>query len=109
MTSHRRSTDGSMRSPGEAKRNPGTTIRLRASVRREAIQQSIAASALQVGLRAAAVRTARGVRGVPGLRGVIVAQPDAVGMTDHRRALRRARPVLAGAILAGRKRRPVRL
>ena len=36
-------------------------------------------------------------------------RPDAVGMTDHRRALRRARPVLAGAILAGRKRRPVRL
>src|SRR6266540_6595024 len=79
------------------------------SVRREAIEQSVTAGALQVGLRAAAVWTARGVRGVPGFRGVVVAQAHAVGMTDHRRALCRARPVLAGTILSGRKRCPVRL
>ena len=41
--------------------------------------------------------------------GVIVAQSDAVGMADHRRALRAARPVLAGAVLARRESRAVRL
>src|SRR6266481_4149886 len=69
-------------------------------VRREAIQQAVAAGALEVGLRAAAIRPARGMRTVPGFRRVIVAQADAVGMSKHRRTLRAARPVLAGAILA---------
>src|SRR5437764_8772361 len=109
-----------IRSPDEAKRNPGPRARepgfrfrfTRAttsrsfvnSVRREAIEQPVTAGALQIGLRAAAVRAARRVRGVPGFRGVIVTQAHTIGMTDHRRALCRARPVLAGAILARRKR-----
>ena len=42
--------------------------RRRSSVRREAIEQAVAAGALEVGLRAAAVRAARGMRGVPGFR-----------------------------------------
>src|SRR5258707_4528304 len=73
-------------------------------VRRETIKQAVAAGALEVGLRAAAVRSARRMRAVPGFRGVIVAQSDAVGMTHHRRTLRAARPVLAGAVVAGRER-----
>src|SRR5712671_5809042 len=69
-------------------------------VRRETIQQAVAAGTLEVGLRAAAIRPARRMRTVPGFRRIIVAQTDAVGMTHHRRTLRAARPVLAGAIVA---------
>src|SRR5882672_6764246 len=69
-------------------------------VRRETIKQRVAAGALEVGLRAAAVRLARGVRAVPGFRGVVIAQANAVGMPDHRRPLYAARPVLADAVLA---------
>src|SRR4051812_23687346 len=39
-----------------------------ASIRREAIQQAVAAGALQIGLRAAAVGAARGMRAVPRFR-----------------------------------------
>src|SRR5260221_1851944 len=78
-------------------------------IRCETIQQAVAAGALEFGLRAAAVGPARGMRRVPGFRDVVVAQADAVGMPDHRRALRRTRPVLAGAVVAGGKRRAVRL
>src|SRR5260370_26575869 len=74
------------------------------SVRRKAIKQAVAAGALEVGLRAAAVRSARRMRAVPGFRRIIVAQSDAVGMTHYRRTLRAARPVLAGAVVAGRER-----
>src|SRR5258708_40351362 len=49
------------------------------------------------------------MRGVPGLRGVVVAQADAVGMSEHRRALRAARPVLAGAVVGAGERGAVRL
>jgi diguanylate cyclase (GGDEF)-like protein len=79
------------------------------SIRRETIHQAVAAGALEIGLRAAAIRSARGMRAVPGFRRVIVAQSDAVGMTDECRALRAARPVLAGAIVARRKGRTVGL
>src|SRR5260370_33210887 len=75
----------------------------------ETLQQAVAAGALEVGLRAAAIRPARGMRTVPGFRGVIVAQADAVGMTHHRRTLRAARPVLAGTIVARRECGAVRL
>src|SRR5258708_16362287 len=78
-------------------------------VRREAIQQAVAAGALEVGLRAAAIRPARGMRTVPGFRRIVVAQADAVGMTHDRRTLRAARPVLAGAIIARRECGAVRL
>src|ERR1700737_858981 len=72
-------------------------------VRRETVQQAVAAGALEVGLRTAAVRPARGMRGVPGFRGVVVAEPNAVGMPEHGSTLPRARPVLAGAVVAGSK------
>ena len=49
------------------------------SVRRETVEQPVAAGALQVVLRAAAIRAARGMRGVPGFR------------RRHRRAGRRGR------------------
>src|SRR5258705_11596037 len=78
-------------------------------VRRKTIKQAVAAGALEVGLRAAAVRSARRMRAVPGFRRIIVAQSDAVGMTHHRRTLRAARPVLAGAIVARRECCAVRL
>src|ERR1700674_3289058 len=73
----------------------------RSSIRGKTIQQAVAAGALEVGLRTAAVRPARGVRRVPGFRGVVVAQPDAVGVPEHGGTLRRTRPVLAGAVVAG--------
>src|SRR5262245_11674521 len=75
----------------------------------EAVEQAVAARALQVGLAAAAVRAARGMRRVPGLGCVVVAQSLPVVMTDHRRAGAALRPVAAGAILTGRKRPPVGL
>src|SRR5579871_6632421 len=81
----------------------------RRSIRRETVEQAVAAGAPQVRLRAAAIRPARGMRGVPGLRRVIVAQADAIDVPDHRGALRRARPVLAGAVVATRKSRTVAL
>src|SRR5260370_21204444 len=40
------------------------------------------------------------MRGVPGFSGVGVAQDQAVEMPDHGSALRRTRPVLAGAVVA---------
>src|SRR5690242_19232921 len=43
------------------------------------------------------------MRGVPGFRGVVIAQANAIGMADHGSALRAARPVLAGAVVAGGK------
>src|ERR1700737_4649144 len=66
--------------------HPGMTT----SVRRETIQQAVAAGALEIGLRAAAIRPARGMRAVPGFRGVIVAEPNAVGVAHDRRSLRAA-------------------
>ena len=41
------------------------------------------------------------MRRVPGLRRLVVAQPDAIGMADHGRTGCRAGPVAAGAVLAG--------
>src|SRR3954447_12723222 len=38
---------------------------------------------------------------VPRLRRVVIAQSDAIGMTEHGRALCGAGPVAAGAVLAG--------
>src|SRR6202035_2474567 len=73
------------------------------SIRREAIKQPVAAGAPEVGLRAAAIRAARGVRAVPGVRSIIFAQAHAVDMAQHRRPLQAARPVLAGAVGFRRK------
>ena len=63
----------------------------------------------QIGLRAAAARPARGMRRVPGFHRRRVVEAEPVGMADHGRPLRRARPVLAGAVLAGGKRGAVGL
>src|SRR6266480_230443 len=49
-------------------------------------------------------RPARLMGRVPGFRGVIVAQPEAVEMPHRRGTLRAARPVLAGAVVADGKR-----
>src|ERR671919_583144 len=70
------------------------------SVGREAVEQAVAAGALQRFLAAAA---ARGVRRVPGFGGRIVAQTHPVVMTDHRRPVAAAGPVAAGPVLAGRE------
>src|SRR5689334_20666743 len=75
----------------------------------EAVEQPVAAGAAQIGLAAAALRTARGMRGIPRMRGRVVAQSDAVVMAEHRRALRAARPVATGAVVAGREGGAVRL
>src|SRR5262245_13844298 len=79
------------------------------SIRGEAVEQAVAAGAAQIGLAAAAVRAARGVRRVPRLRGVVVAQALAVVVADHGGALPALGPVAAGAILARREGAAVRL
>src|SRR5438445_11873720 len=44
------------------------------------------------------------MRRVPGFRRIVVAQAHAVGVAEHRSTLRAARPILAGAVVAGRER-----
>src|SRR5689334_8538044 len=73
------------------------------SLRGEAVEEPGAARPLECVLAAAAGLPARGVRRVPGLRGVVVAQALAVVMAHHGGAGGAARPVLAGAVLAGRE------
>src|SRR5205085_7139199 len=80
-----------------------------ASVRGEAIQQPVAAGALQVGLAAAAVRSARGMRGVPRQHRRGVVEALAIVMADHRGALRAFGPVAAGAVVGAREGGTVRL
>src|SRR4051812_25944435 len=63
------------------------------SIGRKTVEQAVATGALKIVLRAAAVGAARGMRGVPGFRGVVIAQPKAVRMAEHGGALRAARPV----------------
>src|SRR5437764_10084215 len=53
-------------------------------VRGEAVKQAVAAGAPEVRLRTAAFRAAGRMRTVPGFRGLVVAQPDAVGVSEHR-------------------------
>src|SRR5438552_17308196 len=72
--------------------------------RGEAVEEAVAAGALEIVLAAAAVGPARGVRRVPGLRRVVVAQALPIVMADHRRPLAAPRPVAAGAVIAGRER-----
>ena len=84
-------------------------VRIGPLVRREAIKQAIAPGAPEVGLRAAAVRAAREMRTIPGLRGVVIPQPYAIEMPYHRRSLRAARPILASAVVAGGESSTVRL
>src|SRR5258708_32466376 len=73
------------------------------SVRRETVQQAGAAGADQILLAAAALRSARGMSRIPGIGRRRRGDTGAVGMSEHRRALRAARPILAGAVLAGRE------
>src|SRR5437867_9251985 len=86
--------------------------RQRAAVRLlcgEALEEAVAAGALEIVLAAAAVGPARGMRRVPGFRGVVVAQSLPIVMADHRRPLAALRPVAAGAVLAGPERGAVGL
>src|SRR5215831_19752650 len=69
-----------------------------ASVHREAVKQASAAGALQP-LRAAA---ARGMRRIPRVRWRIVAQAQAVAVTDDGRAFAALGPVAASRILVRR-------
>src|SRR5439155_447255 len=77
--------------------------------RGEAVEEAVAAGALEIVLAAAAVGPARGVRRVPGLRRVVVAQALPIVMADHRRPLAALRPVAAGAVIAGCERGAVGL
>src|ERR1041384_842061 len=80
----------------------------RASVRGEAVEQAVAAGRTQIGLAAAALGAVREVRRIPGMRRRRVVQARAVDMAEHSSALRAARPVLAGLVLARRKGAAVR-
>src|SRR5690348_15496978 len=85
------------------------TIANPALVRREAVEESRPAGALEIVLAAAAVRTARWMRRIPRFRRVVVTQALAVDVAEHHGALRAARVILARAILAGREGTAVRL
>src|SRR5438309_313373 len=82
-------------------RRQGAAVRL---FRGEAVEQAVAAGALEIVLAAASVRARRGMRRVAGLRRVVVAQALPVVLADHRGALAALGPVAAGAILTGRER-----
>src|SRR5499427_5592935 len=102
------------RAAGTTSRQPSATSVLCSTLAcglpgREAVEEAVASGALQIVLATAAVGPARGMRRVPRLRRVVVAQPLPVVMADHRRALAALGPVAAGAILAGRERGTVRL
>ena len=75
----------------------------------KAIEQAIAARAAQGLLATAAACAARGMRRIPGLGGVVIAQTLAVAVADHCRSLATARPVMTGPIVATRERLAVRL
>src|SRR6185437_770568 len=79
------------------------------SIDREAIEQAIAARGAQVGLRAAAVFPARGMRRIPRMGGLVLSQALAVRVAEHGRPLRAARPILARPVLAVGESGPVRL
>src|SRR5439155_6201308 len=78
-------------------------------VRRKAVEEAVAAGAAQIGLAAAAVRPARGMRRVPRLRRFVVAQAHAVVVAADRRALGALPPVATRPVVAGRKRPAVGL
>jgi len=73
------------------------------------VEQPVAARAPQVVLTASAIWSARKMRGIPRFRHVIITQSVAVDMADHRRALRAARPIVAGLVFFGRKGAAIRL
>src|SRR6201995_976708 len=75
----------------------------------EAVQQTVTAGAAQVGLAATAIIAARRVRRIPRPGCIVVSQSDPVGMPEHGRALRAARPVAAGTVLVARISGTVRL
>src|SRR6185437_11586794 len=77
-------------------------------VDREAIQQPVTAGRTQVGLRAAALGTARRMRRIPGLRGWKGRRTIDIRVAEHDGALRAARVVFAGHILVRRKGTTVR-
>src|SRR5439155_10467997 len=88
--------------PGQARpqSNTGASV----LVGREAVEQAVAAGALEIVLAAAAVRPARGMRRIPRLGLDGLGQAFAVDMAEHRGALVAAGPVAAGAVLAGAER-----
>src|SRR5690348_1969966 len=92
-----------------ADRRQGDFAGSRSLIDREAIEQAVAARRAQVGLRAAAVLPARGMRRVPRTSDLVVGQTFAVSMAEHGGSLRAARPILAGVVLAVRKSGAVRL
>src|SRR2546427_12972982 len=83
-----------IRRPPRSPLFPYTTLFRSHLVRREPVEEAVAAGGAQRILAAAAPLPARGMRRVPRLRGVVVAQALAVVVPDHRRALAAARPVL---------------
>ena len=78
-------------------------------VRREAVQQTVAAGADQVLLAATAIGPLRRMRRIPGFDRRIGRRSVEVGMSEHRRPLGTRRPVLAGAIVGWGERSAVRL
>src|ERR1043165_7850083 len=69
------------------------------SLTREAIEQPVAARALQVVLAAAAVRTTRGMGGIPRQHRRRIVEALTIMMTDHRGARGALAPVAAGALV----------
>src|SRR5215831_19070210 len=101
-TSPPRAREGAARAARVQPRIASGQDRVR-SVRREAVEESRAAGALEIVLAATPARTARGMRRIPRLRGIVVAQALTVDMAEHDGAGRVARVILARAVLAGRE------
>src|SRR5438045_8836362 len=79
------------------------------SIGREAIQQAVAARALEIILGAATAGTAGWMRRIPRLGGRALVEPGAVGMPYHCHPLTALGPVAAGTVVSSRKRRSIRL
>src|SRR5262245_32962857 len=75
----------------------------RLSLRREAVEQPVATRARQVGLAASAVRSARGMRGIPRQHGRRGIEALAVVMSHHGGTSGTLGPVAARAIFTGRE------
>src|SRR4051812_477340 len=78
-------------------------------VDREAVEQAVAAGALQVGLAAAAVGPTGRMRRIPGFHGRAFVEALPVMVPDDRRSCSALGPVAAGLVLAGGEGGAVRL
>src|SRR6185437_10555059 len=91
-----------------ARRRAAVSLSPARLLRSKTIEQAVAAGAAQVILAATAVGTARRMRRIPRMRRWIIAQAEAVNVSEHGAALGAARPVFSRTILTVREDAAVR-